>query len=74
MNPDTALVVGMVLAVLSIPAIVSAISDGRSPRVAAVVGMLGLGGIVFALQTNPLGYTWGDLPRVVYQELARVLP
>lgn len=73
MNPDTALVVGMVLSVLAIPAIVSAMSDGRSPRVAAVVAVIGAGCVIFALQAKPSGYHWSDIPNVVYGELGRLL-
>ena len=36
MDPDTVFVFGLVLGVLSIPAVVSAISDGRAPRAVEV--------------------------------------
>jgi hypothetical protein len=37
MDADTTFVVSLVLGILAIPAIVSALSDGRTPRIATVV-------------------------------------
>lgn len=59
MNTDIALVTGLVMVVLSIPAIFSAFSEGRAPRVAAVLLVVGgrYGGLGDAWQTggNPSG-------------------
>ncbi|MCL3882138.1 hypothetical protein [Marivita sp. GX14005] len=69
MAPDTSLVLGLALGVLSLPAIVSAISQGRSPRVATVILILAGGFIVYALSQKPGGYALEQIPAVV----ARVL-
>ena len=63
MNPDTSLVIGIVVAVFAIPAMVSAISDNRAPRAAAIAVLLGGGFIVFALMNKPGGYSIEDVPQ-----------
>ncbi len=67
MDPDTTLVVGMVLAVLSIPAIVSAFSDGRTPRVAAITLIAAGGMMVYAINAKEGGYRMKDVPNVIYR-------
>ncbi|MFZ7092343.1 hypothetical protein [Primorskyibacter sp. 2E233] len=66
MDPDTTLVVGMVLAVLSIPAIVSALSDGRAPRAASITAIVAGGLMVYAINQKEGGYRIKDVPNVVY--------
>ncbi len=73
MEPDLILVVGLVFLALSIPAIVSAWSDGRAPRAAAIVLVWGGGMIVYALGTKPGGYGWADLPDAIYGVIARAI-
>ena len=67
MDPDTTLVVGMVLAVLAIPAIVSAFADGRPPRTAAITAIIAGGLMVYAINQKEGGYRFRDLPNVVYK-------
>lgn len=74
MDPDTTLVVGMVLAVLSIPAIVSALSEAKAPRIAAIVLIIAGGLMVYAINSKDGGYRIEDVPRVVFTVIARVLP
>lgn len=64
MNPDLALVLGIVIAGFSIPAIVSAFSDSRAPRAASLMVLLGGGLIAWALTTKPGGYTLEQIPGV----------
>jgi len=64
MDPDTFFVLGLVLGVLSIPAVVSAISDGRAPRFATII-LLGAGTmVVYAISQKPGGYSLEDIPTV----------
>lgn len=65
MNPDTVFVFGLVLGVLSIPAVVSAISDGRAPRVASIVLIVAGAMVVYAISEKPSGYAIEDIPAVV---------
>jgi hypothetical protein len=65
MDPDTFFVVGLVLGVLSIPAVVSAISNGDRPRIATITLMIAGGMIVWAISNKPGGYPIETIPRVV---------
>jgi hypothetical protein len=64
MDPDLFLVIGVVLLVFSLPAIVSAISDGRAPRAASVALVIGGGLLVLAINSKPNGYTINEVPDV----------
>ena len=74
MDADLALVLGLAVAVFSIPAIVSALSDGRTPRVAAIAVMIGGGMMVWAISQRPGGYPLGEIPATVVKVVARYLP
>lgn len=67
MDADTTFVVSLVLGVLAIPAIVSALSDGRTPRIATIVVMIAGGMMVYAINQKEGGYSMGDIPKVVYK-------
>lgn len=67
MDADTTFVVALVLGVLAIPAIVSAISDGRTPRVATIVIMIAGGLMIYAINEKEGGYRISDVPKVVYK-------
>lgn len=64
MSHDLALVLGMVITGFSIPAIVSAFSDGRAPRAAALMIMIGGGLLAWSLTGKPGGYTLEQIPGV----------
>ncbi|WP_292289374.1 hypothetical protein [Marivita sp.] len=70
MNPDTFFVIGLVLSVLSIPAVVSSISNGDRPRIATITLMVAGGMIVWAISNKPGGYPIESIPRVVAQVLS----
>ncbi|MGH1416039.1 MAG: hypothetical protein ACRBB0_21310 [Pelagimonas sp.] len=71
MDPDTSLIAGLVLAVFSLPSVISAFSDGRTPRVAAIVLMVAGGLVVFALTSKQGGYTMQEIPHVFFQVVAK---
>lgn len=60
MDADLYLVVGIVLAALSLPSIVGAISEGRAPRAASIVIMVSGFLLVYALQHK--SYALTDVP------------
>lgn len=62
MNPDLLLVIGIVLGVFSVPSILSAISEGRAPRVAAFTIIASGALILYAVNNKPGGYTLQDVP------------
>lgn len=73
MDPDLALVIGIILGVFSVPSILSAISEGRAPRVAAFTiissGVL----ILWAISANPGGYQLDDIPGAFVRIVAKYL-
>ena len=64
MTPDMAFVLGIILAVLSVPTILSAMSDRRAPRAAAISLLIAGGLIFYAIQTQPGGYSLEQIPEV----------
>ena len=72
MDTDLALVIGLVVLLLSAPAIISAISDGRAPRTAMVALVVGGGLVVFALSQKPGGYRIEDIPRAFIRVIADI--
>lgn len=62
MNSDVMLVTGIVVALMAVPAMLSAWSDGRVPRAAAIMVMIASGLVVAALWARPGGYTVADVP------------
>jgi hypothetical protein len=73
MDPDLAMAIGMVLGVFSIPSILSAFSEGRAPRVAALTIMAAGGLMLWAINTKPGGYSFGELPEVLVRVIARYI-
>lgn len=73
MDPDLAMAIGVVLGVFTIPSIMSAISDGRAPRVAAFTMIAAGALILWALSNKPGGYSFSELPDVLVRVIARYL-
>ena len=71
MNPDLFLVVGIVLAVLAVPAVISALSDGRAPRAASIIVLIAGVLIVFAFTKKPGGYEVRDIPNAFYRVIGQ---
>ncbi len=74
MDADLAMAIGTVLGVLSIPSLISAVSDARAPRVGAVTLLLAGALIVWAMSNKPGGYKLAELPSVVVSVIARFIP
>ena len=73
MDYDLYLVIGLVIAVLSVPAVVSALSDNRTPRAAAIVLIVSGGLVAWAAASKPAGYTLDQIPNVIINVVARYL-
>ncbi|WP_339760809.1 hypothetical protein [uncultured Sulfitobacter sp.] len=71
MDTDLALVLGLALAVLSIPSMVSAFADSRAPRVSVVTLVIAVGLIAYALISHPEGYGPSDIPDAIVHVIAR---
>jgi hypothetical protein len=73
MDYDLILVVGIVIGILSIPSMLSAWVDSRTPRGSAVTVLISGVLIVIALTQNPRRYTFGELPHVFVSVVGRYL-
>ncbi len=71
MQPDLALVLGIILFGFSVPSILSAISDGRAPRASMLTILIAGGMILYALQTDPDGYAMEEIPDVFVRVFAQ---
>ena len=74
LDSDLALVLGVVIALLSIPSILSAMTDGRAPRASAVTILIAGALIIFAVKTHPGGYQISDVPHAFVTVVARYMP
>ena len=70
-DPDLFLVLGLVLMLVSVPSVIGAISDRRTPRAAAVVLIAGGILVVLAVQAKPSGYTFSDVPDAFVRVVGR---
>ncbi len=62
MDADTFFVAGIVIAGFSFPSIVSSFSEGRGPRVAILLLVIGGGMIAYAVNQQPGKYTFATIP------------
>ena len=73
MTPDIALVLGLVLAALAIPSMVSAFADARAPRVSAIMVMIGGALVLYAISSQPGGYSLDDIPRAIFRVIGQLV-
>lgn len=73
MSFDLTLTIGALILVFAIPAVVSAFSDGRAPRVAAVMVLIGGGMVAWAVTQKPGGYVLTEIPSVFIGVIAQVV-
>lgn len=64
MDSDLFFVIGIIVGGFSIPAILSAYSEGRPPRAAAILIMIGGGLVGLAMYQRPNTYTFETVPDV----------
>ncbi|MDW4498602.1 hypothetical protein R5H30_11460 [Sulfitobacter sp. D35] len=75
MDPELALVLGIVLAVFTIPSLLSAMSDSRAPRASALTILIAVGLIFYAISQAPgPGYRMQDIPNIFVSVAGRYLP
>ncbi len=65
MDPDLCLVVGLALGLLSVPALLSAISDSRAPRTGGLTLLAAAGLVAYAVMQKTGGYSLEEIPDVV---------
>ena len=72
-DPDLLLVIGIALALLAIPSILSAMIDRRTPRASAVTVLIAGFCIIYAMRTKPGGYRFEDMGDVLVGVVARFI-
>ncbi len=73
MTFEITLIIGGILAVLSVVAVLSALIEGRRPRVASVVVVISGGLLVWAGIQAPPGFGIADVPLVFVTVVAAIL-
>jgi hypothetical protein len=64
-DPDLFFTIGLLVGALAIPAVISAFSESRPPRAAAIMVMIAAGLILVAVLEKPGGYAVSEIPTVV---------
>ena len=73
MDTDLYLTIGIILSVLTLPSLLNAWTEGRPPRIGALVLMASAILIVIALTQRPSGYTFNEIPGVVLKVIGRLV-
>lgn len=73
MEPDHLLFLGLIVLALSIPAMLSALSDRRAPRAPILTILIGGAMILYAAYTKPGGYRLEDVPDAFYSVVGDIL-
>ncbi|MCO4847720.1 MAG: hypothetical protein KC448_07075 [Yoonia sp.] len=73
MDIDLIFVIGCIITVFSIPAIVSAFSDNRTPRYPALIILIGVVMAGYAINERPGAYTFETVPDVFMRVVSRYL-
>lgn len=73
MDPDLFMVIGVTIGVLTIPSLLSAFIEGRTPRTGAIMILISGTLIVLALKDHHSGYELGDIPGAFYRVFGRYL-
>ncbi|PRY21756.1 hypothetical protein CLV78_10825 [Aliiruegeria haliotis] len=64
MDTDLIFILGLIIGILAVPALLGAYSEGRPPRAAAILVMIGGGLVAIAVMKQPGGYSFGQIPSV----------
>jgi hypothetical protein len=73
LDTDLFLVIGIIIAVLTVPSLMSAYIEGRAPRAGAILVLISGTLIVLALSKHPGGYSLGEIPDAFYRVAGRYL-
>jgi len=70
---DFYFVLGLVLGILSIPSIISAYSDGNTPRFSAIMVVIAGGLMAYAASNKPGGYELSEIPAVFMSVVSQII-
>jgi hypothetical protein len=71
MDTDLMLVIGIAVCVMAIPTLLSAYSESRPPRFGAIMVLIGGVLLATALTQKPSGYTFDEIPGVIFKVIGR---
>jgi hypothetical protein len=71
MDTDLFLVIGVVVLALSVPSLLSSWMEGRVPRAAAILILIGGVLVVTALSQHARGYSFAEIPDVFFRVIGR---
>jgi uncharacterized membrane protein YjjP (DUF1212 family) len=74
MDPDLFLVIGLIVGVLTVPSLLSAFSESRTPRAGAVMVLIAGVLLVLAFQNKAGGYTVAEIPQIFSKVIGRYTP
>lgn len=73
MDLELIFVIGCIITAFSIPAIVSAFSDDRTPRYPAMIILIGVVMILYAVNARPGAFTFDTVPDVFAKVIGRYI-
>ena len=74
MDPDTAMAIGLVLAIVSFPSLIhNILHDGMPSKVVGFMCLTSVTVMVIAAMSKPGGYEVMDLPRVLMDVIGRLV-
>lgn len=73
MDSDLVFVVGLIVTVFAVPPTLGALMEGRAPRAAAIMILIGGGLLVLAINEQPDGYSIGEIPDVFVRVVGRYI-
>ncbi len=72
MDTDLYLTIGIILGLLTLPALLNAWTEGRPPRAGAIALMIAIILIAIALTQRPSGYAFGEIPEAMLRVFGRL--
>lgn len=73
MNTDLYLVIGLIIGALSIPSLLGAFAESRTPRAGAILLLIAGVLVVVALTQRPTGYRFAEIPHVFVRVIGSFL-
>ncbi len=73
MDTDLVLTLGVLLLVLTIPSLLAAWTEGRAPRIGAIMIIVAFVMMVAAVMTKPGGYAFNEVPGVMLSVVSRYI-
>ncbi|WP_372885264.1 hypothetical protein [Shimia sp.] len=73
MLTDYLFILGLAVALVSVPSMIAAYADQRAPRLSAAAFVLALSAMLFAYVEHPGGYRFSEVPDLLVAVIADIL-